>query len=412
MERAFNVNGEEPGGAPVGKSERRAYAKINLTLNVTGKRPDGYHEIETIMQAVSLCDDVSVTVSAMSADCGDGASEGDCAAGDTGCEGGDGAPPLREHIGADTVNVIRLTLDTRDGYIASQDIPADARNTAYGAAQEYLAALAARAAQEGAALPRFRVDIRINKRIPAGAGLAGGSADAAATLLALNEIFNRYRPPVIAGHNACEETPNARTDVVIASNECCEAIHIPDAKLAAIALRVGADVPFCMRGGTALAAGVGELLTPLTGVMRNMPGYAVLLANPRREVSTRIVYENYSLSRKWIILYHSKMTRNMVKSIRKYINGACEIGIARRAGHFARKTCFNVLEKTAVKICPQISAYKKIMIKRGAACASMSGSGATVFALFREPEKARAAAEELRKLGAWTALCGLQGESK
>ncbi|MDR3120684.1 MAG: 4-(cytidine 5'-diphospho)-2-C-methyl-D-erythritol kinase [Clostridiales bacterium] len=334
-------------------AELRACAKINLTLNVTGKRTDGYHELESVMQSVSLCDDVTVTVTAPDAD----ARSRDCRASE-----------------ADAPR-IRLTIEPGRGFPGTLDIPADGRNTAYRAALEFL---------RETGLP-FDVAIHIRKRIPVAAGLAGGSADAAAVLRALNGVAGQMDET--GGVRLTSETGAARRSGLVGARLTAE-------RLRAVGARVGADVPFCLSGGAALATGIGERLRPLPPLP---PGLSIVLANPGFAVSTAWVFGRYSLAPGQEIERLSKMTHTMIQSLEE-----------NRIDDFwdqARGSLFNVLESVAIPAFPAIGLLKENLRAQGAHCALMSGSGATVFALFKRADIARAAARGLRRKGGWALVC-------
>ena len=334
-------------------------------MNIIGKRPDGYHELESVMQAVSLCDDVTV----------------------------------RMRYGAGGADAATVSMDTGDAYIAAQAIPADGRNTVLRAAEAYFV--------RGGPRGGRRADIHIRKRIPAAAGLAGGSADAAAVLCALNDIAAQ-------AHGVDGVRP------------------LTEAELLEAAFCVGADVPFCLLYGTegveggsaphtayawgtphteyaggaphtayawgtphtecaggaphtAFATGVGE---KLRRVPRPPPRYAVALANPRMEVSTARVFAAYSPPPDYEIEKISKLTRAMIES------------------HIEDWTrCYNALERSVTELHPEIGRLKTALLGAGALCAVMSGSGPTVFGLFDGADNAARAAEAIRGGGAWTAVC-------
>ena len=333
----------------------RAYAKINLILNVVGKRPDGYHELESVMQAVSLCDDVTVRL--RHGACGAGSAamrHGACGA---------GAAALRH--GGSGAGSVGVTVDTDDAYIAAQSIPDDGRNTAYRAAEAYFARLAPRGG--------WRADIHIRKRIPAAAGLAGGSADAAAALRALNDIAAQSR-----GMDGVRP--------------------LTEAELLDAALSVGADVPFCLAYGTervdggsaphtAFAAGVGE---KLRRVANAPPKYAVALVNPRIEVSTARVFAAYSPPSEYETEKISKLTRAMIESHNE---------------DWTR--CYNALERSVTELHPEIGRLKAALLEAGALCAVMSGAGPTVYGLFDTVDGAARAADVIRGDGAWAIACSL-----
>ena len=257
----------------------KAHAKINLTLEVLGKRPDGYHEVAMIMQSVSLHDTVTLS--------------------------------LRD-------SGISLACDR-------PDLPCDSGNLAFRAAD-----LLRR--EVGVARG---VQIELTKRIPLAAGLAGGSTDAAAVLKGLNRLWQ---------------------------------LALPAAELERLAARLGSDVPFCLRGGTSLATGRGEILTPLP----DFPGHGVVLVNPPLQVSTAWVYGNYrgvAVNRRGDI---SSLRRSIEQQDFSAVAGAV----------------FNDLETVTIPAYPQVAAIKEQLLQAGAAGVLMSGSGPTVFAL--TPDRASA----------------------
>ena len=264
-----------------------APAKLNLTLDVTGTRPDGYHTLDMIMQAVSLRERVT----------------------------------LRRSRG--------LSLS-----LPGSRVPANEHNTAYKAALaffHYTGLLAG-------------VDITIYKNTPVRAGMAGGSTDAAAVFHGMNTLFN---------------------------------LHMDEKTMREEGVKLGADVPYCIRGGTALSEGIGEVLTALPA-----PPKAVLcIARPDISVSTKFVYENLHIE---TVKDHPDID-GMVQAIRE---GDLR-GITDRMA--------NVLETVTVKEYPIIEEIKKKMLESGAENALMSGSGPTVFGVFTEEAGAREAMERIRK---------------
>ena len=262
----------------------RSYAKINLTLDVLGRRPDGYHDVEMIMQTLNLFDLVLVD---------------------------------KIHRG--------IYISTNLKYLPDND-----KNIAYQAAQVFFEKTGIKGGAK----------IMIHKNIPVAAGLAGGSGNAAAVLLSLNMLFN-------AG---------------LSLDELCE-----------IGKELGADVPYCIRGGTHLSKGIGELLTPLPAIT---PAY-VLLVRPTVNVSTGAVYEEIDSAE----IKNRPDTDGMIEAISKNDINAV-----------AQKLC-NVMESVTEKMYPIIGGIKKKMLKNGALGALMSGSGPTVFGIFDDYGKAFAAAE-------------------
>ena len=270
---------------------REAPAKINLALDILGKRPDGYHALCSVMQTVSLCDTVELA------------------------EGGEGftlsmagfTPPER-----------RKTLEQR-------------------AAEAFFARL-------GRAMPPLTV--AITKRTPAYAGLGGGSADVAALLRLLRD---RYAP------------------------------EMEDTTLESIGAEVGSDMPFCLRGGTALAAGRGEILTDLPP----LPDCWIVLCKPPFPIPTPMLFARADS----VAIRHRPDIPGMRKALE---NGDLE-GVAGRLG--------NVFEEVLPPECGAVFAIRDALLAAGALGAGMSGSGPTVFGIFREEGLARAAQEKTLPLG-------------
>jgi len=234
----------------------------------------------------------------------------------------------------DTITVRTLKDDIR---VASNtdSIPKDGRNIAYKAA-EYLKIKYN--VKEG-------VLISIDKTIPVAAGLAGGSADAALTLRLLNKAWN----------------------LRLSKNEILEA-----------GKKLGSDVPFCMQGGTALAEGLGEKLTPLTGI----PDCLIVLAKPDLSISTKEVYEGLKLE--------DIKERPDIKGIIKYINENDLEGIA--------GSMCNVLETVTIKKCQLIEELKGKFVEYGALGSMMSGSGPTVFGIFGDNASAYNAYDHIKDM--------------
>lgn len=246
----------------------KAYAKINLLLDVVGKRDDGYHDLITIMQSIGLHDVVTVERTA-----------------------GEG---------------IDIVCDV-------EGIPTDRRNIVWKAC-------AAFGVTEG-------LKITLEKHIPSEAGLAGGSADAAAVLTALQAMY-----------------PGVTREL-----------------LYRVAARVGADVPFCLMGGCCLAQGIGERLTPLPCMPKE---YAVALTKPAVSVNTAQAYA----------------AMDGVKLI--HVQAGEAVALAQRGDWEALfPLCGNVFEQ--VTQLPHLAEAKRAALQRGAALVQMSGSGAAVFAVYR-----------------------------
>ncbi len=264
-----------------------AHAKINLSLNVLGKREDGYHTLQMIMQTIQLHDTISIH-----------------------------QIPEGVEINCDAPYV-----------------PNNSSNIAYKAAEAMLYSFGIKSG--------VRIDIQ--KRIPVAAGLAGGSTDAAAVIKGINELFK---------------------------------LGIDQKELMKLGKTIGADVPYCIMGGTALAEGIGEVLTPLP----DFGGVAVLLIKPRVGVSTAWVYKNLDLS---------KVSER--PEIDKLLTAIGDRDIRTLSSEMK-----NVLESVTVNKYPVIEKIKKELIRLGAAGSMMSGSGPTVFGIFEDTEKAKFAYERLK----------------
>lgn len=259
----------------------KSYAKINLYLNVGNRREDGYHELESIMQQVTLFDYVTV---------------------------------LRD---TDTA--------TRGVNITCTDrlVPADDRNIAAKCAMAFM--------------DKYNIDstvsISIDKRIPVSAGLAGGSTDGAAVLTVMNSIF----------------------DVNVTVDELCK-----------LGAEVGADIPFCLIGKTCIAKGIGELLTPLE---IPAPSYHILICNSGRGVSTG---EAYSLLDR-----HPESDVHSVNPILETL----------KTGELPTESdLYNSFERVILPIHEEAAALRRELISHGAEAALMSGSGPSVFGIFRDKE--------------------------
>lgn len=270
---------------------REAPAKINLALDILGKRPDGYHALCGVMQTVSLCDSVELA------------------------EGGEG---FTLSMAGFTPPEGRKTLEQR-------------------AAEAFFARL-------GREMPPLSV--AITKRTPAYAGLGGGSADVAALLRLLRD---RYAP------------------------------KMEDATLESIGAEVGSDMPFCLRGGTALAEGRGEILTDLPP----LPDCWIVLCKPPFPIPTPMLFARADS----VAIRHRPDIPEMRKALE---NGDLE-GVAGRLG--------NVFEEVLPPECGTVFAIRDALLAAGALGAGMSGSGPTVFGIFREEGLARAAQKKTLPLG-------------
>lgn len=265
----------------------KAYAKINISLDVVGKREDGYHLLKMIMQTIDLYDLINV----------DKISSGI----DISCN--------REYV------------------------PTDSRNLAYKAAKLFI--------------DKFHINggvsLNIRKNIPVSAGLAGGSTDAAAVLRAMREI---YKP------------------------------DISDEELMELGLKIGADVPYCIKGGTALCEGIGEVITAL----KPFENYILVLVKPSFGVSTKDVYGALDVNR---IIRHpdiDEIISHMDKGDIGYVSSNMK----------------NVLENVTLRKYGVLREIKKDFIRMDCLGTLMSGSGPSIFAFFQDMLKAQSCYERMK----------------
>ncbi|MDO4487656.1 MAG: 4-(cytidine 5'-diphospho)-2-C-methyl-D-erythritol kinase [Eubacteriales bacterium] len=324
-----------------------AHAKINIALDVTGILPNGYHKVKMIMQEIGLHDDVYVDLvlkgENLEADCGKT------------CEGKDVHACDADNKTAieteDTAIKITCTVMDEDGNDIP-GVPTDEKNIAVKAARLMLDEAAARKAsglscghEAGVDCTDIRnieeVRIKLVKRIPAAAGMAGGSTDAAAVLKALNEMLS---------------------------------LNLSQVELMVIGLKIGADVPYCIIGGTALAEGIGEMLTPL----KKMPHMPLLLIKPAEGVSTKEIYtaldEILAKDKPWL---HPD-----VDTCAELLPLIETPGVVLELSMFIG----NILELVTAERLPVIHNIKSRMMDEGAIVSMMSGSGPTVFGLFYDEE--------------------------
>ena len=284
----------------------RANAKINPYLDVVGRRENGYHNILSIMQTVSLCDIVTV----------------------------DFQPSVHTSI------TLRAS--------GNDQMPTDCRNLAWRAAEKFLQA----AHRSGS------VTIMIEKHIPMAAGLAGGSADAAAVLRALNRL-------------------------------CGSPMTVEE--LCTIGATLGADIPFCVRGGSALVEGIGEVLREIPA----MPQGHLVVACRGEGVSTPWAYGE--LDQKYAFFKSAKCDRSAVDVIlENWKNGDLFASCNR---------FFNLFEDVVPLLQKDVNQLKKLMLDAGAVHAMMSGSGPSVFGVFADQASAASACEQLRNSGAQAYVC-------
>jgi 4-diphosphocytidyl-2-C-methyl-D-erythritol kinase len=278
-----------------------APAKLNLGLRIVGRRPDGYHELESVFVPIDLADELELD-----------------------CEEGVGGP-----------SEVSLALSGEGA-----GVPADAENLAARAAQAFLDAAGLRA----------RVRIALAKRIPAAAGLGGGSSDAGAVLRALAQRF-----------------PGA----------------LDAERLAAHALRLGADVPFFLDPRPALVGGVGERVAPLPG---RLPSLAVLLANPGEPVPTGRVFAAHDAA-----ATRRGPAGRLAQQLAELLAGPDD-GLAARLGALLE----NDLETAALTVCPSLAPVRAALRSAGALAVGLSGSGGTLYGVFASPADAEAARGRMR----------------
>lgn len=275
----------------------RANAKINLYLDVLSKREDAYHNIETVFHSIGLHDDVIL------------------------CE------------------------KTNKGITIScnhPDVPSDNTNIAYRAAEAIHDVVGGIGG----------LDIKINKRIPVAAGLAGGSANAAAVLYGVNEIFK---------------------------------LGISDKKLLEIGATLGADIPFCLQGGAALGIGIGDILKPLQPI-KDVP---LLLINPGITVSTSDVFKNL----------HIPLTKHENGSIiiTKCVENGDIIGVANNLYNFLESQVF-------IKYPILLDLKNQLSTQTGCYGALMSGSGATIFAIIQDISSAQKSESHFKNIVNFSAI--------
>ncbi len=267
----------------------RAFAKVNYALEVRGLREDGYHEISTVMQSVSLTDEVEI-----------------------------------EHI--------------KGGF----ELAVEPEGVKVGPPEENAVYKAQKMLGELVCL-RLPIRVRLRKGIPTGAGLGGGSADAAAALVGLNELFE---------------------------------LGLSAAKLWEVGLRVGADVPFCLLGGTALGEGIGEVLEPLPPP----PPHHLVVVKPEAGVKTARIYHAYD--------EYPEEGLPSVDPVVEALRAGDLDALARSLG--------NDLAPVTKDFVPEIRALEEKLLRAGALGVAMSGSGTAVFGMFDSEAKARDAADVLR----------------
>lgn len=289
--------------------EKTSFCKVNLLLNILGKRPDGFHELETIMQPIAIYDSLRLERAAMG---------------------------------------IRLTC-------SNPALPVDSGNLVYRAAEVFLKA---------AGIPEGVV-LHLEKKIPLAAGVGGGSGNAAAALLGLNELF---------GHPLGEQ------------------------ELSSMAANLGSDVPFFLQEKPALATGRGENVRPLSA-FKALEGKAILLVHPGFGVSTPWAYQN--LGRFPEVLNGQPGRAQRLLELLQVPDASAA------AAQFYNSLEFPVLEKY-----PILGLYQEFLKAEGALGTLMSGSGSTTFAIVQDTRNGEQLRERfLGRFGAtnWTAVVELRG---
>lgn len=282
--------------------EIKAYAKINLYLDVVSKQNNGFHEIESIMQTVSLADLLSIEVSD---------------AKDT------------------EINVL----------CDSSYAPSGKDNIVYRAAELYLKRVNTNA----------KVDVKLTKNIPSPAGMGGGSADAAAVLRGLNEIYG----------------------------------SLSVSELEDVAAELGSDVPFCVRGGTQIAKGRGEKLSPCS----EMPDCYIVVACGGEGLSTPLAYR--MLDEKFDDFKSVRDTSVKLAEFEDEVNNLPQMCLG----------LYNIFESVTAEKCPDVPRLKNKLLGLGALGTLMCGSGPAVFGIFDSEDLAGLAVDDIKQSGYFAELC-------
>jgi len=266
----------------------KAYAKINISLDVVGKREDGYHLLKMIMQNIDLYD------------------------------------LLKFNKVASGINIT-----CNKSYV-----PTNEKNLVYKAAKLFMDTYDINTG----------VDVYIKKNIPVAAGMAGGSTDAAATLVAMNKLFE-----------------------INASNK----------ELMELGLKIGADVPYCIVGGTALCEGIGEVISPL----KPFKNHILVVVKPGFGVSTKDVYQGLDINK----VFKHPDTEGLIKAMEEDdLRFVCE-------------NMKNILENVTLRKHYVLRGIKREMCELGAMGAMMSGSGPTVFAFFEDMQRAQHCYDKMKE---------------
>ncbi len=271
--------------------QKKAYAKLNIALDVVRKRVDGYHDMKMIMQTINLFDTIKIKKN----------------------------------------NSGEIKLNSNANITENVE-----SNLVYKAAKLVL--------EESGLFGTVGLDIFIEKNIPMGAGMAGGSADCATTILCLNELLE---------------------------------LNLSIERMIDLGKMLGSDVPYCLVGGTKLVEGVGDIISPLS----NHPQTCVLVAKPRKSISTKLIFENLNLDNK-------KEVPNFDELILGIEKGSVE--------HIAKNFC-NVFEDVTIPLCEEIQEIKDTMNANGAINSLMTGTGSTVFGYFENEDDAKKCCDILRQ---------------
>lgn len=266
----------------------KAYGKINIALDVIGKREDGYHLLRMIMQTVNIFDELEFEKS---------------------------TPGI--HISSN-----------------KEFVPTDNRNLVYKAIELFCDTYNVEKS----------IKVYIEKNIPVEAGMAGGSTDAAAALRAMRDL---YKP------------------------------EVSDEELMELGVKIGADVPYCINGGTALCEGIGEIITKLKPFKDKL----LVVVKPNFGVSTVATYKGFKLEE---VKQHPKVDELISAMDRNDLK-------------YVADNMMNLLELVTLKEHEEISSIKEFMCTEGALGSMMSGSGPTVFGFFEDEEKAKCCAEKLKE---------------
>ncbi len=266
-----------------------SYGKINLFLDIIEKLQNNYHTIKTVMQSIDICDEIVLN----------------------------------------SLNDNKIIIECSD-----PKIPVNEKNTCYKAALLI----------KNTFFINTGIHIYINKNIPSEAGLAGGSGNAAALIMGLNEMWN---------------------------------LNLSLEEMCSLGVQIGSDIPFCIIGGTCLAEGIGDKVTELNNFTWNN----ILIIKPEFSMSTAFVYQNLASD-----YYNLYSKNNILKYISSYDYEKAAMCVS------------NTLEKVVEKYHPEINDIKKLMIENGAISSVMTGSGSAVFGLFKDSASLNRAQKKAKEI--------------